>query len=189
MSDDVLSRIDFPDSRYVLKQRAVRNAYKLFDSDGKEVLKAKQKLLKMKEDFPFTDPEGNEVFNVKAEQIMDIAGDYAITDSETGEKVAVLKKEFTLLVHRWHIESPSGEKLAEIESRGKVVGLLRTLSDLADLLPHKYSIESADGKEIGTISQNFTLFKDRYVIELDEDAENREAIMAAAVTIDALEGN
>jgi uncharacterized protein YxjI len=189
MTEDALSRIDFSDEKYVLKQRAVRNAYKLYDSDDNEVLSAKQKLLKMKEDFPFKDPDGNEVFSVKAEQIMDIAGDYAITDSSTGEKIAVLKEDFTFLVHRWHIESPEGETLAKIESRGKAVGFLRAFSDLADMLPHKYSIEDGDGNEIGTISQNFTLFKDRYVIELEKGAENREAIMAAAVTIDALEGN
>lgn len=189
MSEGALSRISFPDSKYVLKQRAVRNAYTLFDSDENEVLKAKQKMFKMKEDFPFTDPEGDEIFSVKAEQVMDIAGDYAIVDSETGEKVAVLKKEFTFLVHRWHIESPSGEKIAKIESRGKAVGLLRALTNIADYLPHKYTIEDGDGEQIGTISGSFTLIKDRYEIELDEGADNREAIMAAAVTIDALEGN
>jgi uncharacterized protein YxjI len=188
MTEGALSRIDFTDSRYTLKQRAVRNAYTLYDSQENEVLSAKQKLFKMKEEFPFTDPEGNEVFSVKAEQVLDIAGDYAITDSETGEKIAVLKKDFTFLVHRWHIESPEGEKLAKIESRGKMVGLLRALSDIAEIFPHRYTIENADGKQIGTIQGKFSI-RDRYVIELDESAEDREAIMAAAVTIDALEGN
>ncbi|MFB6175460.1 MAG: LURP-one-related/scramblase family protein [Candidatus Nanohalobium sp.] len=188
MSGDSLSRIDFPDRKYTLKQRAVRNAYKLYDSQDNEVLSAKQKLFKMKEEFPFKDPEGREVFSVKAEQVMDIAGDYAIIDSETREKIAVLKKDFTLLVHRWHIESPEGETLAKIESRGKAVGLLRALSDAAQLFPHKYTIENGEGDQIGTIQGKFS-FRDKYVIELEESAEDREAIMAAAVTIDALEGN
>lgn len=188
MSGDALSRIDFSDNKYTLKQKAVRNAYKLYDSRDNEVLSAKQKLFKMKEEFPFTDPDGNDVFTVKAENIMDIAGDYVITDSETGEKIAVLKKEFTFLIHTWRIQSPEGEELAKIESRGKMIGLLRSLSDLAKLFPHKYTIEDSGGKEIGTIEGKFSL-RDTYIIELDEDVENREAIMAAAVTIDALEGN
>ncbi|AOV94988.1 hypothetical protein AQV86_03625 [Nanohaloarchaea archaeon SG9] len=188
MSDDALSRIDFPDRKYTLKQKAVRNAYKLYDSEENEVLSAKQKLFKVKEEFPFTDPEGNEVFSVQAEQVLDIAGDYAIIDSGTDEKLAVLKKEFTFLVQKWKIQDSEGNFLAKIESRGKLMGLFRAFSDLADIFPHRYTIEDSNGDQIGIIQGKFSL-RDRYVIELDENAENREAIMAAAVTIDALEGN
>jgi hypothetical protein len=42
----------------VLKQKAVKNAHKLYDTDEDEILSSKKKLLKAKEDFPFKDPEG-----------------------------------------------------------------------------------------------------------------------------------
>ena len=184
-----LSRIDFPDNRYTVKQKAIRNAYKVFNSSGEEVLRTKQKLFKTKEEFPFTDPEGNEVFTVKAENIMDIAGDYALTDAETGDKVAVLKKDFTFLVHSWRIHDAEGNELATIKSRGKLFGLLRGLSEIFELLPHKYSIKDSEGGEIGSINQSFTLLRDRYEVELEDSVENKEAILAAAITIDALEGN
>ena len=184
-----LSRIDFSDNNYTVKQKAVRNAYKIYDSNGEEVLKTKQKLFKMKEEFPFLDPEDNEVFTVKAQNIMDIAGDYALTDSETGETIAVLKKNFTLLIHSWTIENPDGDKIASIQSRGKAIGLLRSLSGLFDMLPHKYTIENSREEQIGEISQDFTIIKDRYQIKLEEGLENKEAILAAAIAIDALEGN
>jgi uncharacterized protein YxjI len=189
MPGNALSRIDFSDNSYTVKQRAVRNAYKVYNSTDEEVLQTKQKLFKMKEEFPFKDPEGNDVFSVKAENIMDIAGDYVITDSETGEKIAVLKKNFSVFVHSWEIEDGEGQSIASIESRGKIFGVVRTLSDIADLLPHKYSIRSPHGNEIGEIKQSFTLIKDRYEIELNEGIENKEVILAAAITIDALEGN
>ncbi|MFB6099746.1 MAG: LURP-one-related/scramblase family protein [Candidatus Nanohalobium sp.] len=185
---DALSRIDFPDNRYTVKQKAVRNAYKIYDSAGEEVLKTKQKMFKMKEEFPFTDPEGNAVFNVKAENVMDIAGDYAITDAGTGEKVAVLKKDFTFLVHSWRIHDADDNQVALIQSRGKLIGLLRAFSNIANMLPHKYTIEDAEGEQIGTIQGKFSL-RDRYEIELEEGVENKEMILAAAITIDALEGN
>lgn len=188
MTNNALSRIDFSDNKYVLKQKAVRNAYKLYDSDENEILNTKQKLLKMKEEFPFNDSDGNEVFTVKAEQVMDIAGDYAITDSGTGEKIAVLKKEFSILVHKWRVQDAEGNDIALIQSRGKFVGLMRSLSDIAQLFPHRYTIENAEGEQIGTIQGKFSL-RDRYEIELDEEIENKESILAAAVTIDALEGN
>ena len=184
-----LNRIDFNDNKYTVKQKAVRNAYKVYNSAGEEILKTKQKLFKMKEEFPFSDPEGNEVFTVKAQNIMDIAGDYAITDSETGEKVAVLKKDFTILIHSWRIHDANGMEIATIRSRGKLIGLLRSLSELFDILPHKYTITDSETRQIGEIKQSFTLLRDRYEIELDEEVENKEAILAAAITIDALEGN
>lgn len=185
---DSISGIDFSDNSYTVKQKAVRNAYKIYDSTGKEVLRTKQKLFKMKEEFPFLDPDGNEVFTVKAQNIMDIAGDYAITDSRTGDTVAVLKKDFTFLTHSWRIQDAEGDQIAKITSRGKFVGLLRSLSGLFNLLPHKYTIESGN-KEIGEIKQDFTLLKDRYHIELERETGNKEAIIAAAIAIDALEGN
>lgn len=188
MSGDALSRIDFSDNSYTLKQKAVRNAYKLYDSSGEEVLNTKQKLFKMKEEFPFKDPDGNDAFNVKAENIMDIAGDYVITDSETEEKIAVLKKDFTILTHSWEIEDEDRNKIGHVESRGKLFGLARAFSDIAELLPHKYTIENGEGEQIGTIKGRFSL-RDKYSIELDENVENKETILAAAVTIDALEGN
>jgi uncharacterized protein YxjI len=188
MAGDALSRINFSDNNYTVKQKAVRNAYKVYDSAGEEILSTKQKLFKMKEEFPFKDAEGNEIFSVKAENIMDIAGDYAITDSETGKKIAVLKKEFTLLVHSWNIEDAEGNLIAHVESRGKLFGLLRGLSDIFQLLPHRYTVENGEGEQIGTIEGQFS-FRDRYEITLDEGIPNKEAILASVITIDALEGN
>lgn len=119
---------------------------------------------------------------------MDIAGDYAITDSETGEKIAVLKKDFDFLIQTWWIQDTEGNDLAKIQSRGKALGILRALFDVVQFIPHKYTIENDEGKQVGTINGKFGI-RDRYIIELDQDTENREAIMAAAVTIDALEGD
>ncbi|MFB6159371.1 MAG: LURP-one-related/scramblase family protein [Candidatus Nanohalobium sp.] len=183
-----INGVELSDNRYTVKQKAVRNAYRVYDSAGKEVLRTKQNLMKMKEEFPFTDPDGNEVFTVKAENLMDIAGDYVLKDAETGEEFAVLSKEFTLLIHRWKIKNSNGEKIARIESRGKAVGLLRSLSELFQLLPHRYTIEDSEGKHVGTIKGKFRI-RDHYEIELEEEVDRKEAVLAAAITIDALEGN
>jgi uncharacterized protein YxjI len=188
MAGNALSRIDFSDNTYTVKQKAVRNAYRVYNSAGEEILNTKQKLFKMKEEFPFKDPEGNEVFTVKAENVMDIAGDYAITDPETGKKIAILKKDFTILVHSWRIEDTEGNLIGHVESRGKVFGLLRALSDIFQLLPHRYTIEDGEGQQIGTIEGQFS-FRDRYEINLEGEIQKKEAILAAAITIDALEGN
>lgn len=185
--NDIFSKIDLTDDEYMVKQRAVRNAYKVYDSSDNEILRAKQKLLKMKEEFPFKDPEDNEIFHIKAQKVMDIAGDYSLIDSETGETVAILSKEFSILKHQWDIKNKKGEQIAHIESRGRIVGFLRFVSDLASLLPHRYSIES-DGEKIGQIQGKFSI-RDRYKIILEGEFKEKEAIIASAIAIDALEAN
>ena len=187
--EDLLKNIDFSDDNYTVKQSLVRNKYKVMDSSGEKILGAKQKMFKMKEEFPFTDAEGNVVFRIKAQRRMDISGDYGIVDEATGETVAVLRKEFSLLTHNWKIKDPETDGLiASIESRGKLMGLLRSFSGLANIIPHKYTIYNADRDEIGKIKGKLSL-KDTYSVELGELGNvPREAVVAAAVTIDALEG-
>jgi len=187
---DLLKRIDFSDNIYTVKQSFIRNKYAVYDSGGDKVIGAKQKLFKMKEEFPFTDPEGNVVFRIKAKRRLDIAGDYGIIDEETGDTIAILSKEFSIFNHVWRIKDPETEALiATIESRGKMIGLLRTVSDIADFLPHKYTIYNSDRDEIGKIKGKWSL-RDTYDVELGELGKiPKEAVVAAACTIDALEAN
>lgn len=187
---DLLKRIDFSDNNYTVKQSFIRNKYAVYNSSGEKVIGAKQKLFKMKEEFPFTDPEGNVVFRIKAKRRLDIAGDYGVIDEETGETIATLTKEFSIFNHVWRIKDPETDGLiATIESRAKIVGLLRTFSDIADFLPHKYTIYNADRDEIGKIKGKWSL-RDTYDVELGELGKvPKEAVVAAAVTIDALEAN
>jgi len=189
MGQDSLSRIDFSDNRYTVKQRLIRNKYQVTDSQDRPVVRAKQKLFKMKEEFPFTDPEGNVVFRIKAGHVLDIAGDYALIDEETGETIANLNKKFTLLKHVWYVEDPdTGERWATIESRSTALELLRALSDILSFIPHRYDITGPNGEDLGSIDGRFRL-KDTYDIEISDDASHREAIVAVAIAIDALEGN
>lgn len=186
---DLIKGIDFSDDKYTVKQSWVRNKYAVYNSAGEKILGAKQKLFKMKEEFPFTDPDGNVVFRIKAKRRLDIAGDYGIIDEETGETVAVLTKQFSILTHNWKIKDPDTDGLiATIESRGKIWGLLRSLIELLDFIPHKYTIYNADRDEIGKIQGKWSL-KDKYTVELGELGNvPKEAVVASAVTIDALEG-
>lgn len=186
----VLERLDLEDDFYTVKQSLARNKYKISNSSGEPILEAKQKLFKMKEEFPFTDPEGNVIFRVKAKRRLDIAGDYGIVDEETGENIAVLTKDFSIFQHKWRIKDPDTDGLiATIEGRGKIFGVLRTLSDIFDILPHKYTIYNADRDQIGSIEAKLSI-RDRYRIELGELGKvPKEAVLAAAVSIDALEAN
>ncbi|MFB6184963.1 MAG: LURP-one-related/scramblase family protein [Haloarculaceae archaeon] len=189
-TESALSNIQLTDDRYTVEQSLVRNKYTATDSTGTVVVRGKQKLFKLKEEFPFEDGNGNDVFTVKAGGILDVAGDYTLTDAATGDAVVVLDHQWTLFVDHWKLRDPDTEGLiAEIKSKNKLVEVLRSVSNLANLLPHKYEITDADGDHVGSIDGRFSL-KDRYEITIDDAGDvPREAVVAAAMVVDAIEGN
>lgn len=186
---DVIGGIDLSDDHYVVRQSLLRNKYAVEDGSGAVVLRGKQKLFKVKEEFPFADADGNVVFRIKARNLLDVAGSYALIDEESDETFAVIEKEFTLFTHVYHVRSPEGDLLARIESESALVMALKSVSEFAGLLPHSYSITGPDGAAVGSIEERFSL-RDIYDVHVGETgAAPREAIVAAACAIDALEGN
>jgi uncharacterized protein YxjI len=183
-----ISTVDLDDDRYEVKQSAIRNKYVVRDSAGDVVLRGKQKMFRMKEEFPFFTGDGEEAFTVKAGGIVDIAGNYAITDAGTGEEVVVLNEDFSLFVENWTVRDPdSGEPLATIRSKSRLLSALRHLVSVANLIPNRYEIFDADGDHVGDIEGKFSL-RDTYTVSID-DASNvpKEAVIAAACILDALE--
>ena len=182
--------IDLSDDSYTVEQSLIRNKYKAMDAAGNVVLRGKQKMFKMKEQFPFVDGNGDDVFEVNAGGIIDVAGNYLLTDTRTGEDVVVLDNDFSIFQDVWTIRDvDSGDELAEITSRGALVTLARNLVPFGEWIPHKYEITDADGNHVGNIDGQFSL-KDRYEITIDDASTvPKEPIIAAAMVIDAIQGN
>ena len=189
MASDIAA-LDLSDDEYRVVQALVRNKYRAYDGDGNLVLQGKQKMLKLKEEFPFVDADGDPAFTVTASGVLDVAGNYTLRDDQTDEAVVVLDRNFTLLADKWVLRDPdTGESLAEITSKSKLVSALRHVSELFSLIPHAYEITAADGRSIGTIDGQFSL-RDTYVVRVGETgAVPREAVVAAAMVVDAIEGN
>lgn len=190
---DVLKGVELLDDEYTVVQSLIRNKYKAYDSNGDLVLQGKQKMLKLKEQFPFLDGEGEPAFTVKAGGILDVAGNYVLTDDVTDEPVVVLDKNWTLVTHQWKLRDPKTESLiATISSSSKVVDILRHLPYLGAIfqfIPHEYEITDVDGDHVGSVEGEFSL-KDRYTVTVDDTSDvPKEAVVAAAMVIDAIEGN
>jgi len=183
-----ISTVDLSDDRYEVKQPAIRNKYTVRDSAGNVVLRGKQKLFKLKEEFPFVTGDDEDAFSVKAGGIMDVAGNYTIVDAGTGEEVVVLDEDFSLFVENWTIRDPeTGEALATIRSKNKVLSALRHLVSVANLVPNEYEIFDADGGHVGDIEGKFSL-RDAYTVTVDDASDvPKEAVVAAACILDALE--
>ncbi|WP_435066934.1 LURP-one-related/scramblase family protein [Haloplanus sp. C73] len=183
-----ISTVDLHDDRYEVKQSMVRNKYTVRDSAGDVVLRGKQKLFKLKEEFPFLNGDDEDAFTVKAGGIMDVAGNYTITDAGTGEEVVVLDEDFSLFAENWTIRDPeTGATLATIRTKNKLLAALRHLISVANLIPNKYEIFDANGDHVGDIEGQFSL-RDAYTVNID-DASNvpKEAVIATACILDALE--
>jgi uncharacterized protein YxjI len=185
-----IAGIELTDDSYTVVQGFVRNKYKALDSEGNVVLRGKQKLMKLKEQFPFVDADGEEVFEVKAGGIVDIAGNYLLTDSQTGEDLVILDNDYSILQDTWTIRDAETEaKLAEINSRGAAVTIARNVLPFGHFIPHKYEITDANGGHVGDIDGQFSL-KDTYEITVDDaSGVPKEAVVAAAMVIDAIQGN
>jgi uncharacterized protein YxjI len=183
-----LSRLDLSATEFTVEQSLVRNKYAVYGPDGELVCRGKQKLFRMREAFPFVDAHGDDLFTVKAKNLLDVAGDYAVQTPD-GETIAILEKNLTLLVHSWTVRAPDGRVLAEVRSGSKLLELLRNVAVLASLVPHRYTIEDGQDRSIGAIEGQFSI-RDRYRLRLDADVEEaRAAIVASVVAVDALEGN
>ena len=183
-----ISTVDLTDDRYEVKQSMVRNKYTVRDSAGTVVLRGKQKMFKLKEEFPFVTGDDRDAFSVKAGGIMDIGGNYAIIDAGTGEEVVVLDEDYSIFVENWTIRDPdTGEALATIRSKNKLLSALRHLVGAANLIPNKYEIFDADGGHVGDIEGQFSL-RDAYTVTIDDASDvPKEAVVAAACILDALE--
>jgi uncharacterized protein YxjI len=145
----------------------------------------------MKEEFPFVDSDGNEVFTVKAGGIVDIAGNYVLRDAQTDEDLIVLDNDFSIFQDTWTIrDAQTEEAIAKIDSRGAAVTLARNFVPIVGpLIPHKYEITDRNGDHVGNITGRLSL-KDRYDIVIDDASEvPKEPIVAAAMVIDAIQGN
>jgi len=185
-----ITGIELTDDSYTVEQSLIRNKYKAMDAAGNVVLRGKQKMFKMKEQFPFVDGNGDEVFEVNAGGIIDVAGNYVLSDSRTGEDIVILDNDYSILQDTWKIRDADTEaKIAEINSQGALVTIARNVVPFGELIPHKYEITDKDGNHVGNIDGQFSL-KDRYEITIDDASTvPKEPIIAAAMVIDAIQGN
>jgi hypothetical protein len=69
------------------------------------------------------------------------------------------------------------------------VTIARNVIPFGEFIPHKYEITDANGSHIGNIDGQISL-RDRYTITIDDTSTvSSEAVIAAAMVIDAIQGN
>lgn len=85
-SEYEIQGLDLTDDRYEVEQSLVRNKHKPTDARGDVVLRGKQEMFELKERFPFVDGDENGVFEVKADGVIDVAGNYVLPDAQATDR-------------------------------------------------------------------------------------------------------
>jgi hypothetical protein len=174
--------------------RPVANLYKVSalapgDEAGAPVAFVRQKKLAIREDLRFfaDESESEELFRVKARQVVDVGGRYDVT-TPAGERIGVLQRRFaqTLLRTTWAILDADEEALAEVSESSMARAIFRRVADIPIL--YHFSIV-VDGRQVGEVRRVFSL-RDRYVMTLGGDIDrriDRRLAVALLVVLDALQ--
>jgi hypothetical protein len=184
-----ISRLDLTGEQYTVEQSSVRNKYRAEDAEGNTVLRGNHEMFEANDEFHFTDGDDTEVCTVEASKAIDVAANYHLVDSETGEEVAIFDNDFSILRDTWRVRDATTESVvAEIRSRGTLYTLASKLPPFAQLLPRKFEITDSMDTPAGSIDGQLSL-QDRYEISFDESTATPKApIVACTMVIDAIQG-
>lgn len=177
--------------QYEVRQKIrIGNKYNIYEAgDDDPILESAQKKFRLKEDFRFDDPtEGEERFRVKADSVLDVAAGYDIVDSRTGDRVGSVKRSVkSFFKHEYDLVGPDGDTVATVKEDNWVRAFLRR--NVTTLIPFSYHIEGSEGEHLGDVSEQFTLLRDTYAIDLaDDDLDPRLAVIGTVI-VDAIEEN
>jgi uncharacterized protein YxjI len=183
--EDGIGAVDLTGETYTVKGSLVRDHYRVYDEDGELLLEADRREFRANRAFRFRDSDGEEAFSVQEGNIED---DFFVVPPEGDRPLVILERDSSLLGQEWNVRHGTTERLlATFEASGPMREFLRYYVPMMGVLPHTYVIEDADGNRIGTLSGQFTL-SDSYELDVDTaDGTDRESLVAAALSIDALE--
>jgi uncharacterized protein YxjI len=181
-------------SQYTVEQTGqdenLRPEYEARNVAGETIFRCTYSMYEGKDKFPFVDQEGNEVVSVEAKGTLDVAGDYVLTDTHTGEALVVLDNDFSLLQDTWRLrDAEDGSLIARITSRGGLITVGRKLLPVGQFIGHRFEITDAADNAVGTIESDFAI-RDQYEITItDRSSVPIDPIVAGTVVIDAIQGN
>src|SRR5918994_2263758 len=154
--------------------RPIANLYRIsvLGSDGasagEPLAFVRQKKLAIKEDIRFfaDDSEQEELFRIKARQLLEFRGRYDVT-TPAGERVGVLEKVFgrSLLRSTWRMLDVQEQEVATAQEKSMPVAILRRVIDLVpygDFIPIVFQFTILmDGREAGELRRPIGV-RDRY---------------------------
>lgn len=200
-----MSTDPFAFDRYLVEQllRPMINLYQVTPlavgetPAGGPIAYVRQKRMAIKEDVRFfaDQDETQELFRIKARRMIEIGGNYDVTDAG-GERIGVLQKVFgrSLFRSSWRILDAQENEVASAQERSLPLAIARRLVDfvpyIGEFVPIPYNFDiSAGDRRIGVMDRKFQI-RDKYVLDLSEDHErvlDRRLAIALAIGLDTLQ--
>lgn len=189
-----ISAIDLSGSEYTVEQTGhdtnLRPEYEARNITGDTIFRCTYNMYEGTDTFPFVDADNNELFTVQASGTWDIAGDYVLTDSQTGTALVVLDNDVSLFQDTWRIRDAADESLlATINSRGGAITAARTLLPAGQFLGHTFEVTDREDNSVGTIESDFAIHDQYQITITDSSSVPIAPIVAGTVVIDAIQGN
>jgi uncharacterized protein YxjI len=191
--------------RYLVDQlvRPIANLYRVTplaagdDPAGPPVAFVRQRKLAIREDIRFyaDEEETQEIFRIAARQWLDTGSSRYDVVAGDGERIGVLHHLLKSIVRTtWSVQDGNEQELAIARERSQFGAIARRLidfvPDVGGLIPIPYNFDILRGDEvIGRIDRKFQL-RDRYVLDLSGDPEqriDRRLAIALAVGLDTLQ--
>jgi uncharacterized protein YxjI len=195
----------FDADRYLVDQviRPIANLYRITPLAagetpvGPPVAYVRQKKLAIKEDIRFyaDEQETEELFQIKARNILDLGG--SRYDVYAGQKqIGALEHQFraSLVRSTWRVRDASNQEIAVARERSLVLAVVRRIIDFVPdygaLIPIPYNFDVLiEGKTVGSLNRKLKL-RDSYVLDLSGDTArrlDRRLAIAIAIGLDTLQ--
>ncbi|WP_257462514.1 LURP-one-related/scramblase family protein [Archangium lipolyticum] len=185
----------FGQSRYMIRRKFFKlfgGAFHIYDEAGNVLFYSKMKAFKLKEDLRVFTGEDmqEEVFSIKARNILDISATYDVTDSSTGQKLGALRRKGlkSILRDEWLILDVNDQEVGMIQEDSMLLALVRRF--LSNLVPQTFQA-TVGGTPVFTFRQRFNPFIQKIDLDYSMDTGGkleRRLGIAAAVLLCAIEG-
>lgn len=197
--------------KLVVEQKitAFANKYEIYmaqadSSKGDLLALAQQKRFAFREKVTFFSDatKSQAVFSFRAEKVLDVHGRYIVED-ENGQVVGSFRKEFTksLFNSTWNIQdegdhpkliiSESNQTLAIVRRYGSLIPILGAISEIVtSFLRYHFDFREAKTKQLVGKYQKTKLFRDHYLLSMDDDIYSQtdwRVFAAVTVALDALQ--
>ena len=187
----------FQHNNYLIRRKVFKlfgGAFHVYDPAGQVVLFASMKAFKLKEDIRLYDNEEKhaELLLIQARRVLDFSAEYDVTDSQTGEKVGVLKRKGlkSMVRDEWIVMDRTDQPIGSIKEDSTAMALIRRFIPFANLIPQEYAGEIR-GAPVCSFKQNFNPFVMKISLDFSSDVNrllDRRLGLAAAVLLCAIEG-
>lgn len=180
---------------YLLKRQvfALTGKLRFYDPSGNMVMFVEQKMFRLREDIRVYADEAKtqEILLIQARNILDWAAAYDVVDSQSGEKVGVLRRKGwkSMLRDEWQILDANDQPLGVLLEDSVGQAILRRLL-LGSLLPQNYDIVIGN-QRVADLRQKFHPFAYQMTVDFRMDNQgllDRRLGIAAAVLLAIIEG-